>query len=376
MTDTVHFNLLPCSDSQHKIAVATLDNAPSLNALTANMLTLLMTQLALWQEDDDIICVVLEGAGEKAFCAGGDVKSMHEVMRDNTNDEIRRVCGDFFTIEYRCDYLIHTYCKPIIAWGSGIVMGGGMGLFMGSSHKVVTPNSKLAMPEISIGLYPDVGGTWFLNRLDDGIGLFLGLTGSMLNAADAVDVHLADFMALPEHKASLIEQLQVADWECVDDSYEVVTELLETFAQEAHHESPQPQLLPFYPHIQQACHQDSLLQVVDAIDAIEGESQWLARAKSNLATGSPISAHICYRQLTACHDLSLADCFRLELTLSVCCCLVGEFQEGVRARLVDKDGSPNWKYKSLAAVEDKLIDEMFTSLWTPESHPLAQLGHY
>lgn len=376
MTDFVHFSLLPCSDSQHQIAVATLDNAPSLNALTANMILQLTDQLKAWQEDDAIICVVLEGEGQKAFCAGGDVRTMHDVMRDKTVQETQDFCSNFFTIEYQCDYLIHTYCKPIIVWGEGIVMGGGMGLFMGSSHKVVTPTSRLAMPEISIGLYPDVGGTWFLNRLDDGIGLFLGLTGAMVNATDAVDIHLADFMTLPEHKMSLVEQLQVADWDCVDDAYEVVTELLENYSEQAQSHAPKPQLKPYYSEIQKACHGDSLLQVVDGIVAIEGDSQWLQSAKHNLTQGSPISAHICYRQLTDCHGLSLADCFRLELTLSVCCCLVGEFQEGVRARLIDKDGEPNWKYKSIDVVESKLIDEIFTSLWSDDTHPLAQLGHY
>ncbi len=374
---TVHFSELPCSDSEHKIGVARLDNASSLNALTVNMLQLLKDKLEQWQDDDNIVCVLLEGEGQKAFCAGGDVRTMHDVMRDKSESETVEYCSHFFAVEYECDYLIHTYYKPIIAWGEGIVMGGGMGLYMGSSHKVVTPSSRLAMPEIGIGLYPDVGGTWFMNRLDQGIGLFLGITGVIVNASDAIATHLADHMVLPEHKSTLLEQLQIAEWESVEDAYEVVTELLEGFAEEVESGAkPEPQLLPLFDRIQQACEGDSVIQVVDNILAIEAQSQWLDSAKHNLKTGSPITAHICYRQIRDYHDISLADCFRLELSLSVKCALLGEFQEGVRAKLVDKDGNARWKFATVADVDETLIDELFTSFWSEDKHPLSQLGHY
>ena len=375
MSDSIHFSELPCSNGVHKVGVATLDNTKSLNALTLDMLVSLHQQLQKWHEDDDLVCVLLEGAGEKAFCAGGDVRTMHRVMRDSSREEIQAFCGQFFTTEYQCDYLIHTYCKPIIAWGQGIVMGGGMGLYMGSSHKVVTPDSRLAMPEVSIGLYPDVGGTWFLNRLDSGVGMFLGMTGVMVNASDAVAIHLADHIALPRHKQQLIEQLQVADWECVDDVYEVVTELLEGFALQVDNQ-PQAQMVPYLGQIRLACSADNVIQVLDNIQAIQGDDKWLAVAKSNSALGSPITAHLCFRQMTQYSDLSLADCFRLELAMSVRSTLLGEFQEGVRARLVDKDGEPKWLYPNVATVETQVIDEMCRSLWPEEAHPLATLGHY
>jgi len=376
MSDLVHFAELPCSDSAHKIAVVTLDNAPSLNALSVDMLASLKHQLDKWHEDDAIVCVLLEGAGEKAFCAGGDVRTMYSVMSGSTDEQIQDFCSHFFAVEYQCDYLIHTYCKPIIAWGHGIVMGGGMGLYMGSSHKVVTPNSRLSMPEISIGLYPDVGATWFLNRLDNGVGLFLGLTGMMVNATDAVALHLADHMALPEHKSTLLQQLQVADWDCVDDAYEVVTEMLESFESDVNGYRPGEQIVPYLNHIQSACHADSAIQVVDNIKALAFGEKWLDVAKNNLVSGSAITAHICYRQMTQYRHKSLAECFRLELTLSVRSALFGEFREGVRARLIDKDGTPNWRYKSVAEVEEKVIDSLFTSLWSDDTHPLSQLGHY
>ncbi|EPF2928595.1 enoyl-CoA hydratase/isomerase family protein [Vibrio navarrensis] len=375
MTGQVIFTERPCSEGECKIAIATLDNTASLNALTYPMLEQLNQQLERWHEDDSIVCVFLEGAGEKAFCAGGDVRAMYQVMESEPKASISRFLTDYFTLEYRCDYLIHTYTKPIIGWGRGIVMGGGMGLFMGTSHKVVTPESRLAMPEISIGLYPDVGATWFLNRLEPGIGLFLGLTGVMVNASDALSIHFADHLLLAKERDGLLEQLQHASWYTAEDHYDVVTELLENLAQQADDQRPVQQLMPHFDAIQQACLQDELQSVVQAVMA-SPSSPWLDRAKQNLAEGSAISAHICHRQMTHYSDLSLADCFRLELGVSVQCGLLGEFREGVRARLIDKDGQPNWLFNNVADVDSSVIDALFTSLWPEQAHPLVNLGKH
>lgn len=376
MTARVDFAQLPCSDGKHKIGVATLDNPSSLNALTFDMLQQLYQQLSEWHDDDDTVIIWLQGKGEKAFCAGGDVRTMHDVMRDESKPKVQEFCSIFFTLEYQLDYLIHTYSKPIIGWGEGIVMGGGMGLYMGTSHKLVTPTSCLAMPEISIGLYPDVGGTWFLNKLEKGIGLFLGLTGVMVNASDAVSIGLADKMVLSHDKSTLLEQMQVTDWSLVEDSYELVDELLEGFTPQLDDVAPHAELQALTVQIQRACCTGSLNDIYANILAIESESTWLMSAQNNLRLGSPISVHLCYRQLTEYSELSLADCFRLELNTSVRCGLLGEFQEGVRARLIDKDGAPNWMYKSIESVDGKLIDSMFTSLWQDDQHPLSALGHF
>ncbi len=376
MTAKVNFAQLPCSDGQHKIGVATLDNPSSLNALTFDMLQQLYEQLSLWHDDDDIVIIWLQGQGEKAFCAGGDVRTMHDVMRDESKPKVQEFCTTFFTLEYQLDYLIHTYSKPIIGWGEGIIMGGGMGLYMGVSHKLVTPASRLAMPEISIGLYPDVGGTWFLNKLEKGIGLFLGVTGVMVNASDAVAIGLADKMVLSHDKSTLLEQMQVTDWSLVEDNYELVDELLDGFAPQLGGIAPDAELQPLKEQIQRACCSGSLNDVYENIQGIESESKWLMSAKKNLRQGSPISAHLCYRQLTEYRDLSLADCFRIELNASVRSGLLGEFQEGVRARLIDKDSSPNWMYQSIESVDGELITSMFTSLWKDDQHPLVALGHF
>ncbi|MGF1719001.1 enoyl-CoA hydratase/isomerase family protein [Vibrio kyushuensis] len=394
MSDNVKFEQRMCADGNHQIAIVTLDNPSSLNALTFDMLSQLHDLLLLWRDDPSIACVLLEGEGSKAFCAGGDVRAMHDVMSNETKALAQEFCTSYFTLEYQCDFLIHTYPKPVIGWGEGIVMGGGMGLFMGASHKVVTPNSRLAMPEVTIGLYPDVGGTWFLNRLDEGGGLFLGLTGVMVNASDAVDIRLADCMLLAESRTRLIETLQIQYWpkqhlsdvvdETLEESHNIVCDVLSLLSEHAaadiEEQSPAKQLMPFYAKIKAACQVGDVTDICEKISQIdieghtEQEAKWMARAQQSLRSGSPITAHLCYRQIMQYHALSLADCFRLELGLSVSCALLGEFQEGVRARLIDKDGEPRWLYTTIEEVDTGVIDDLFMSLWEPESHPLALLG--
>ncbi|UTZ24555.1 enoyl-CoA hydratase/isomerase family protein [Vibrio campbellii] len=373
MTGKVTISEIDCLDGVHRIGIATLDNTASLNALTYDMLAELNDQLIEWQDDPDLVCVILNGAGEKAFCAGGDVRTMYHVMHEKSKEETAEFCSNYFSLEYECDYLIHTYQKPIIGWGEGIVMGGGMGLFMGTSHRVVTPKSRLAMPEINIGLYPDVGGTWFLSQIDPEVGLFLGLTGAMVNSSDAVTVGLAEWLLLEEQYPALLEELKQVAWGSAD-AKSLVSALLQLMEEEVIDSKPTTQICPYLDQIKEACKGSDLNQIAQRIQAIEGGTQWLEIAQKSFASGSPITAHICFRQVKEYHRLSLADCFRLELTLSVRSALLGEFEEGVRSRLVDKVGNPKWMFNSVSEVDESVIDTLFTSLWSEEEHPLAQLG--
>ncbi|HDM8216674.1 enoyl-CoA hydratase/isomerase family protein [Vibrio campbellii] len=373
MTGKVTISEIDCLDGVHRIGIAMLDNTASLNALTYDMLAELNDQLIEWQDDPDLVCVILNGAGEKAFCAGGDVRTMYHVMHEKSKEETAEFCSNYFSLEYECDYLIHTYQKPIIGWGEGIVMGGGMGLFMGTSHRVVTPKSRLAMPEINIGLYPDVGGTWFLSQIDPEVGLFLGLTGAMVNSSDAVTIGLAEWLLLEEQYPALLEELKQVAWGSAD-AKSLVSALLQLMEDEVIDSKPTTQICPYLDQIKEACKGSDLNQIAQRIQAIEGGTQWLEIAQKSFASGSPITAHICFRQVKEYHRLSLADCFRLELTLSVRSALLGEFEEGVRSRLVDKDGNPKWMFNSVSEVDESVIDTLFTSLWSEEEHPLAQLG--
>ncbi|MDO8695935.1 MAG: enoyl-CoA hydratase/isomerase family protein, partial [Pseudomonas sp.] len=195
-----------------RIGVATLDATASLNALTLPMIEALSAKLTAWATEPSIVCVVLRGNGEKAFCAGGDVLDLVTACRAQPG-QVPDLARRFFADEYRLDHLIHRYPKPLLCWAHGYVMGGGMGLMQGAGVRIVTPSSRLAMPEISIGLYPDVGGSWFLARLPGKLGLFLGLTGAHINGRDALDLDLADRLLLDEQQDELLAGLQQLNWQ-------------------------------------------------------------------------------------------------------------------------------------------------------------------
>ena len=352
-----------------QIGIATLNVEKALNALNLEMIELLFEQLTAWQQDENIAMVLLQGAGEKAFCAGGDIVSLYNAMKDNTPKDYIKT---FFTREYRLDYLIHSYAKPICVWGNGIIMGGGLGLMAGASHRVVTESSRIAMPEVSIGLYPDVGGSYFLNKMPDQVGLFLGLTGASVNALDALYVGLADTVIEHQLKDKFLTEIVKQDWQKEpDNNHQVLSQLLTELNRQssidlvANIESNNTLF-------EQMKSQTSLDGKAQVILSIETEDKWLKRAVNGLKHGSPISAHLVYQQLEKSRDLSLADCYKMELGMSVYCGEFGEFQEGVRALLIDKDYQPNWRYKSISETEHEVIEQFFNYDFGSE-HPLADL---
>ncbi len=373
MTDVVLFEELS-ADNSKKIAIATLNSPRSLNALSGEMIDVLYPQLLSWHQNDDIAVVFLQGVGEKAFCAGGDIVHMYKCMQQHQGEYAPEI-EEYFTKEYQLDYLIHTFNKPFIVWGNGIVMGGGLGMMVGASHRVVTETSRIAMPEISIGLYPDVGGTHFLNNMPANCGLFLGLTGASINAADAKYTQLADHFILNENKKDFIEQLKTVNWgDTIALNHEKLTTIMLEQELVSNIHLPTSQLKAQKMVIEQVMNHDNIVDIVNAIISVEVEDKWFNRAQKSLKQGSALSEHIVYRQLQEGKNLSLADCFRLELNLSVKSGQYGEFVEGVRALLIDKDNKPNWKFKRVEDVDSQVIDWFFAAKWSENEHPLAALG--
>lgn len=371
---SVTFQELDCANGK-KIAIATLNSPRSLNALSEDMIDLLYPKLKQWQRQSDISAVFLQGEGEKAFCAGGDIVHLYNEMATNKGDYSPKI-EMYFTKEYQLDHFIHTFSKPFIVWGNGIVMGGGLGMLVGGSHRVVTENSRIAMPEISIGLYPDVGGSYFLNRMPNNCGLFLGLTGASINAADAKYCHLADYFVANDNKKAFIEQLTQADWQdSIVLNHETLSKLLTTFEQDSTSLLPDAKLVEHKTLIAQVTRFDNLKDIVDSISAVECEDKWFSRAQKSLKHGSALSASLAYQQIQFGESLSLADCFRMELNLSVKSGQFGEFVEGVRALLIDKDNTPRWHFDSIETVDKKVVDWFFESKWSKEQHPLASLGN-
>jgi len=373
MSDVVIFQELLC-DNGKKIGMVSLNSPRSLNALSGNMIDELYPQLLKWQQQDDISAVFLQGEGEKAFCAGGDIVHMYNEMKSHVDDFAPGI-EEYFTKEYQLDYLIHTFNKPFIIWGNGIVMGGGLGLMVGGSHRIVTENSRIAMPEISIGLYPDVGGSYFLNAMPDNCGLFLGLTGASINAADAKYCKLADYFIIQDQKQAFIEQLTKINWGgTIALNHEKLSSIIVQFEQKSQISLPVSQVREHQNLIDQLIGFDNLDDIVNAIVNYDIEDKWFNRAQKSLKHGSPLSAHLAYRQLQQGKSLSLAECFQMELNLSVKCGQFGEFVEGVRALLIDKDNSPQWRFGSINEVEQETVDWFFDSKWSDKEHPLSPLG--
>jgi enoyl-CoA hydratase/carnithine racemase len=374
MTDVVIFSELT-SNNGKKIGCATLNKESALNALNIDMIKLLRPQLELWKRDPEICMVLLDGAGDKAFCAGGDVVAMHNAMQHSPNS-VPSSLLDFFTEEYQLDYLIHSYTKPFLVWGHGIVMGGGLGLMSGASHKVVTATSRIAMPEISIGLYPDVGGSWFLNKMPEGCGLFLGLSGASINAADALYIKLADHFIAHSNKAEFLKHLVEVQWgDTATDNHQFLSLVCERFENLHVEQLPKGNVATHQALISECSRGETAEQVVSRILALQAnDDKWLSRAQSTLNTGSPITANLVFEQLRRGKDLSLAECFAMELIMSCRCGEFGEFQEGVRSRLIDKDNQPKWRFKNVADVPESTIEYFFTSPWAENEHPLLDLG--
>lgn len=354
-----------------QLAIATLNVEKTLNSLSMEMVDLLYTQLKSWENDESVVAVFLQAAGEKAFCAGGDVQKLRQSSLDNPGGPCE-YAETFFEREYRLDYTIHEYKKPIICWGHGIVMGGGLGLMVGSKHRVVTERTRMGMPEITIALYPDVGGSYFLNHAPGRTGLYLALTAANMNAADCLFVGYADYFIEQQRKAAVIEQLCNLTWsgkEEIDD--EAITLVLNNLAQASEDALPEGNIEPHYDVIQQLTDFPTLPEIYDAITGHESDDKFLSKGAAALAHGSPLSACNIYQALNLTKDMSLADVFRFELMLSTNVVRYPEFAEGVRALLIDKDNQPQWQHSSVRDVPEDLLASMVTPPWP--DNPLSDL---
>ena len=372
------------TDSGKQVGVATLNIEKALNALNLNMVQALTTQLTAWQADTNIAAVVLDGAGEKAFCAGGDVRAIYQASI-TTPGEVTEAATEFFSQEYQLDYLLHRFGKPVIVWGDGIVMGGGLGLMIGASHRIVTERSRIAMPEVTIGLYPDVGGSYFLNRMPGKSGLFLGMTAYNMSGADALYVDIGNHYLNSDDKAALFEQLTMLPWsDNFDTNHLALNDLLSTMA-EACHTAPSKSVLEQNQLLIDELMTGSLDDIIAKVSQLGSSSDlssdsstieahpWLARALKTMLAGSPISLNLVHIQSQLSQDLSLAECFKLELGLSVNSCAKGDFSEGVRALLIDKDRNPQWQFSDVASIPEGFAQSLLESPWDEATHPLKDL---
>jgi len=368
----VLFEELPAGNGK-RVGVVQLNAEKSLNSLSLAMTDLIQARITEWERDRSIACVFMHAAGEKAFCAGGDIRQLYDSMVASGKDD-NPYAMDFFKREYELDYHLHTYRKPIVVWATGIVMGGGMGLVNGPSHRVVTENTRMAMPEVGIGLFPDVGGTFFLNHAPGRSGLFAGLTGVSMNAADALMVGLGDRFVASSQRDAVLRGLQAVAWSAdAGEHAGQVSHLLREFEVASRELLPVNNVAQHFERIQQLTDQDSLDDIVAAILDCGDDDPWLQSAVKGLRTACPMSLHLVYQQLRRGKYLSLPEVFRLEYVMSTNCARYGNFQEGVRALIVDKDRKPAFMPPTLAQVTAAMVAEHFRPIWGDAPHPLAHL---
>ena len=335
------------------LATLTIDRPRALNALTLDNYRCFAPALRAWAEDPSVHAVVVRGAGERAFCAGGDVRAVYEAGRGISSDP--DLTAVFFREEYELIRDIHRFPKPYLAIIDGITMGGGAGISVNGAYRIATERTLFAMPETAIGLFPDVGATHFLNRCPGRIGRYLGLTGARLNAGDTLYCGLATHFVAHERVEELIAAL------CGTERRQI-QQVLSHFAMDP---GPAP-LAALRPAIDRCFAPDSVEDVIETLGAevaAGGEwAGWAEETRAGLSTKSPTSLKITLRQLQIGRDYDVEAALVLEYRLTQHVMAAHDFYEGVRAILIDKDQKPRWRPATLAKVESDMVEGYFSSI--------------
>ncbi len=363
---SVEVQELPCREGF--LGLLTLNSPGTLNALSEAMVEQAQSALDRWATDDRVCLVVVQGAGERAFCAGGNIRLLYDALSGHGDQDAPY---RFFTREYRLDYSLHRFPKPVVGIGHGVVMGGGLGLLSACRYRLVTPDLTLAMPEISIGLFPDVGASWFLNRLPGRLGLFMGLTGARLNVTDTLRVGLADMALLPEDRDTLLTRLQEQRWTggaAADDNR--LFRLLNQMPAPDYRALPASNLEQHEQAIARLSAGGELPAVVDQLLDSDIDSDWWRACMDNLRGGCPVSAWLVWTQLKKAQQMSLKDVFRMELAMAIECSRRPDLPEGIRARMVDKDQKPAWSCASVSEVPEEVVAAHFEPEWDDETDPM------
>ncbi len=337
---------------EHGWGRLTLNRPKALHALNQEMCERMTAALVAWRDDPGVLAVMIDHTGERGFCAGGDIRQIAEGGRGDGAG-----ARAFFLAEYRLNHLLFGYPKPIVAIMDGVTMGGGVGISAPAQYRIATERTVFAMPETGIGLFPDVGGGWFLPRLPGETGLWLGLTGARLRAADCLLLGVAtDYV-----EAARIEALTAALLQAPHEIDTVLTEF--------ESDAGSPPLAQVQDDIDRLFASDRIETILARLEA-DG-SDWATGQLTTLKTKSPQALKVTLRQLRAGKArASFADEMEVEFRLAVRICRRPDFREGVRAVIIDKDNAPRWDPPSLAQVDDALLDALFAPLpegeaWTP-----------
>ena len=356
----------------------TLNRPKALNALTLQMVRDITAALLAWRDDPSVLLVAIRGTNKLGrpgtpealfggFCAGGDIRFFHQAA--TSGDAVAEAAlAAFFTEEYTLNHLIHTYPKPYIAFMDGVVMGGGMGLSQGAKVRIVTEHTKMAMPETNIGLFPDVGGGYFLSRCPGHVGEYLALTGEVIGADEAISFGLADIQCEARQLASVWHELGARNF----DSGAAVTQWIAT---ELISRSPSKDC-----RTERIDTHFSKLRVKHIVDSLASakDDPWALKIEAVLRKRSPLMLHVTLEQIRRARSMSLADDLRMERNIVHQCFHLrpgadSETVEGIRALAVDKDYKPQWMPARIEDVKPGMADAFFESPWATDAHPLRHL---
>ncbi|MGE5622543.1 MAG: enoyl-CoA hydratase/isomerase family protein, partial [Bacillota bacterium] len=347
------------------IGFLTLDRPKALNSLSLQMVRTLTEALLAWRNDDNVRAVVIRSTSERAFCAGGDIRFFYEAGT-RTPQGGSALLEDFFTEEYALNHLIHHYPKPYIALMDGIVMGGGMGIAQAGPDnrlRIVTDRTKMAMPEVNIGLFPDVGGSFFLSCAPGQIGAYLGVTGETIGAADALYGDLADVYVPASELPALLDLLV----SCGDaDPRAAVRAFARPFAMQA--DPASSALAAQRALIDRHFAHDEVAAIIASL--AQDADPFAQKTLAVMNKRSPLMMCVTLEQLRRGAKMGIADCLRMERTMVRRSFEHGEVLEGVRAVVIDKDNAPKWNPPSLAEVSSDMIERFFAPAWPPHAHPL------
>jgi enoyl-CoA hydratase/carnithine racemase len=377
---------LVCQGGQFRIGIMTLNSAKTMNAVDLAMVNQIDDVLARWQNDDGVVAAVMRGAGDKAFSAGGDIRQLYNSMQAKGSEHLK-YADAFFTAEYSKNYRVHQFGKPLIAWGHGFVMGGGLGLFIGANHKVGTETLRLAWPEIRIGLFPDVAGSYYLSRLPYPLGHWMALSGSQMNAVDCKQTGLINYCLSNEAFNSLIDELVKQPWQnnkAMNNQF--VQKLLQGFEQQDNTEFPASKLDSNMEDIKkifvndEANHTISLTDnkrvltcIAQQLSNSESSDPWFIQGKNNFLGGCPATAHIIMQQLQLGRHMTLKEVVMWELVVALQSVRQTDFAEGIRAMVVDKDGQPEWQHESVENVPIAYVEGLQQAIWAEGNHPFLAL---
>lgn len=334
------------------LGIITLNKPQAYNALSRDMIRHITQQIDSWAENKGLLAVLLHSNFEKAFCAGGDIRSLYDAGKNGDMLAMQA----FFRDEYQMILRIHTYPKPWISFINGITMGGGAGISLHSRHRVATETLRFAMPECNIGFFPDVGGSYFLSRCPGELGTYLGLSGANISAADALYCGLVDHCIAAENYEATKKKLLSADLRETRNANKMIADILkqQSISSENSFLAEKRELID--KHFQG----DSIIRIIRNLE--QDASSWCQELAFHLQQKSPLSLKVTLEQLRRGKTLNLDKCLKMEYTLAQHFAAGKDFYEGVRAQIIDKDKTPRWQPSTLAAVSDEMVSAYFNPI--------------